>query len=74
LSYAISDHQATPSSEPNLSLSATVNNNNTPSLTSTYANEKMRGGSFNPMILLLIILFLIVKPSTIKASMLKQDV
>jgi hypothetical protein len=74
LNYATSDHQATPSSEPNLSLSATVNNNNTPSVTSTYANEKMRGGSLNPMILLLIILFLVVKPLTIKASMVKQDV
>lgn len=62
LRYEASEHQTPATSEPNLTLSTNaLSNVDAISPTPSYANEKMRGGSFNPMLLLLVILFLSIK-------------
>jgi hypothetical protein len=62
ISYDDNEHQTPAGSEPNLTLSTNeLNNTNALNLTPSYANEKMRGGSFNPILLLLVILFLSIK-------------
>lgn len=58
LSHGSSNHQASPSSEPNLSISRKNQPNEGQNLVPTYGNEKMRGGAFNHFILLFFILLI----------------
>ncbi len=55
LSYEESNHQASSSPEPNLSIAAKYQGSNQ-NLAPTYGNEEMRGGAFSPFYLFFIIL------------------